>query len=253
MLSRTGTLHLQRPLDHAINTSLDFLALLRIFGVVHDGLVEITVSNVPKNTREEAQIVHLLLANLHNLRQPRHGNRNIRRPDFLVALAESKHAPQTLLASGPQGLLLVLVDGELELAAAVLFGDLTDLLDVLGHGGRRPAELEEQRRRLGPLLPRRPRAVDDVHLHLVHDLHGGDGDAAAHHFGARRGAVADRRERAHSHGRLLRDHGELEGDFGHDAQSPFTADEKPREIVACGGFPWTAPGFDHATVGEHYC
>jgi hypothetical protein len=54
---------------------------------------------MPKHTSEQPQIIHLLLADLDNLSQPRHRDRNIRRPDFFIALAQRKHAPQTLLAS----------------------------------------------------------------------------------------------------------------------------------------------------------
>jgi hypothetical protein len=103
--------------------------------------------------------------------------------------------------------LLIFVDRELKLASVILVRDLADLLDVLGHSAWCPAELEEQRWRFRPFLFGGARAVDDVHLHLVHDLHRRDGDAAAHHFGACGGAVADRREGADGDRSLLGDDG----------------------------------------------
>jgi hypothetical protein len=149
--------------------------------------------------------------------------------------------------------LLILVDRELKLASVVLVRDLADLLDVLGHSTGGPAEFEEQRRGFCPFLFRGARAVDDVHLHLVHDFHRRDGDAAAHHFGARCGAVADRWEGAHGDRSLLGDDGELERDLRHDAKSTLTAYEESSKIVPCGGLARAAAGLDHAAVGQHDC
>jgi len=84
MLAGAGAVHLQRPLDHVLDTRLDLFSLLFVPSVVHDALVEVTVTNVSENAGEKAEVVHFLLAHLDDVGQPAERNGDVGAPWIVV-------------------------------------------------------------------------------------------------------------------------------------------------------------------------
>jgi hypothetical protein len=131
--------------------------------------------------------------------------------NFFAVFPQRKHRPEAFLACGPQKLLLPLILGKLKVAPAVVPRNILHhgyvLLDaVLGAG-----ELEEEGRKLLPHAGRgRPAHVDHLHLDLIHDFHGGHGDARLHHLGGGGGGIPDGRKRYHGHRVVFGDDGKLE-------------------------------------------
>lgn len=94
------------------------------------------------------------------------------------------------------------------------------------------------------------RQIDDFHLDLVHDFHGGDLDARAHDACGCCCRISDGGE-GDDRDRVFRRHdGELEGDFCDEAEGSFGAYEETVEVVACGGFAGSAFGLDDGSVRE---
>lgn len=61
MLASASTLHLERPVDHVMNTLFNGSSLFGVFTVVHDAFVKVSVSDVTKDTCKKAEVVHFLL------------------------------------------------------------------------------------------------------------------------------------------------------------------------------------------------
>jgi hypothetical protein len=61
VLSSTRALHLQRTVDHVVDTLFNSSSFFGVFAVVHDAFVKVAVTNVTQDAGEETEVIHLLL------------------------------------------------------------------------------------------------------------------------------------------------------------------------------------------------
>lgn len=170
-----------------------------------------------------------------------------------IVLPHRHHAPQGLLSRAPEIRLLLCVPGELEGLAARGLGQLLDHADLLLHAGGGARELEEERGLDGPFPVRHAGLVEAVHLVVVEDLDGGDGDAGADDAGDAVCGLADGPEAADRDGfggGLGRD---FQGGFGDQAEGSLAADEQLRQVVPGAALPRSLPRLDNSPVSEHHC
>lgn len=80
VLASACALHVERAVDHVVHALFHLFALTRIFTVVHDAFVEVSIANVAEDAGEQAQVVHLLLTHLNNVCETAQRDGDIRAP-----------------------------------------------------------------------------------------------------------------------------------------------------------------------------
>lgn len=80
MLARTRSIHIYCSLHHVVDALLDLLPLFRDRPVVNDTFVEVTVADMAEDTCKQPHVVHLLLADLDEVRQTAEGDSDIGTP-----------------------------------------------------------------------------------------------------------------------------------------------------------------------------
>lgn len=80
VLAGAGPFHVEGAPHHVLDALLDLVALRRVRPVVHDALVEVAVAHVAQDAGEQAQVVHLLLRYLDDVREPAERHRYVRAP-----------------------------------------------------------------------------------------------------------------------------------------------------------------------------
>lgn len=79
---------------------------------------------------------------------------------------------------------------------------------MFSNGSFCACEFEEERRLFFPYAGGcRASQIDHLHLHLIHNLHGGNRNACLHDSSSSRGRIADAREGDDSHRKVFRDDG----------------------------------------------
>ena len=130
--------------------------------------------------------------------------------------------------------------------------------------------LEEHRGGFLPLTHGGARLVDNLHLNLVHDLHGCNWNTGSHDLGCSGSSIANSGKGDNGNASLLRNDCKLERDLRHDTQCALGADEKVGKVVSCRRFPtafvkthrfargvgrdvpWPTARLDYGAISEHH-
>lgn len=242
-----STLHLDGPLDHAVHHRLGLYSLGL---VVEQDSVEVAIANVSNNGAEQSTLGHVLLGLLDQLGQLAHGHGNVASPDAVTGLLDSHGAPQSLLARTPELVLLLLAARKLKGLASSAGGQSLHLRNLLLDTGSSACELEEESRGLGPCTAGHAGLVDALHLVVVEDLDGGNGDTGGDDLADTGGGMSDGGEGGDGDAGGSGLDGDLKGGFGDETEGSLRADEELGEIVTGGALARTLSGLDDGTIGE---
>src|SRR5580704_12454539 len=126
------------------------------------------------------------------------------------------------MASLPQASAILLARRPVKRPAAELARDVAEALRLLGYSRRGAVELQEQHRRLGQL--KLGMKIDRAHLERIKQFDARNGNAGLDGQDGRAAAGLDRGKRTHAAGYRLRNAGELERQFGDDAERALRSD-----------------------------
>lgn len=142
------------------------------------------------------------------------------------------------------------ITSEFKRLRIVTLGELRRQIDTIRDASDSSGELEEQRRRDLPFTAGSTRAINNVHLNIIHDLHTLHRDTLLNDLHSGRGRITNSRERNDANASLLWERGELQRSLSDDTERTLGANKHSGEVVAGGSLAGTSAGFDDAAIGQ---